>query len=91
MLTRYLLIAGLALILLPLAGLGLWLASLPATSAAVVPPPVARAETDAMLAALKPPKRIRPLVAVVGLNDATETTDYLMPTGILRRADNADV
>ena len=91
MLTRYLLIAGLALILLPLAGLGLWLASLSAPSAAVVPPPIARAETDAMLAALKPPKRIRPLVAVVGLNDATETTDYLMPTGILRRADIADV
>lgn len=33
----------------------------------------------------------RPLVAVVGLNDATETTDYLMPAGILRRADVADV
>jgi transcriptional regulator GlxA family with amidase domain len=28
---------------------------------------------------------------VIGINDATETTDYLMPTGILRRADVADV
>lgn len=44
-----------------------------------------------MLAALKPPKRERPLVAVVGINDATETTDYLLPTSILRRADIADV
>jgi putative intracellular protease/amidase len=88
---RYLIRAGLALIVLPLGGFGLWLATLPSTPAAVTPPAVPQAETDAMLAALKPPKRTRPLVAVVGLNDATETTDYLMPTGILRRADIADV
>ncbi|MGE3871318.1 MAG: DJ-1/PfpI family protein [Parvibaculaceae bacterium] len=31
------------------------------------------------------------MIAVVGINDATEVTDYLMPTGILRRADIADV
>jgi putative intracellular protease/amidase len=31
------------------------------------------------------------LIAIVGINDATETTDYLMPYGILRRADVADV
>jgi transcriptional regulator GlxA family with amidase domain len=43
------------------------------------------------LAALKPPKRRRPVIATVGINDATETTDYLMPYGILRRADVADV
>ena len=88
---RHLIRAGLVLIILSLAGFGLWLATLPATPAAVAPPAVAPAETDAMLAALKPPKRTRPLVAVVGINDATETTDYLMPTGILRRADIADV
>lgn len=45
----------------------------------------------ATLAALKPPKRRRPLIAIVGINDATETTDYLMPYGVLRRADVADV
>ena len=44
-----------------------------------------------MLAALKPPKRQRPLIAIIGINDATEATDYLMPYGILRRADVADV
>ena len=44
-----------------------------------------------MLASLRAPRRERPLVAVIGINDATETTDYLMPTGILRRADVADV
>jgi transcriptional regulator GlxA family with amidase domain len=54
-------------------------------------PPIAAAEAEASLAALKPPKRQRPLVAIIGLNDATETTDYLMPYGILKRADVTDV
>nr|WP_257215245.1 DJ-1/PfpI family protein [Pollutimonas harenae] len=73
-----------------LAGFGLWLRSLPipvTAQAQAVP----KAETQAMLAALRPPKQTRPLVAVVGLNEATETTDYLLTTGILRRADVADV
>ena len=34
---------------------------------------------------------MRPLVAVIGINNATEVTDYLMPDGILSRADVADV
>ena len=54
-------------------------------------PPIGKEEADALLAALKPPKRRRPLIAIVGINDATEVTDYLMPYGILRRADVADV
>ena len=91
MFMRYLLLAGLALVALPAAGFGLWRATLPAASVAVVSSPVPQAEANAMLAALKPPKRSRPLVAVVGINDATETTDYLLPTGILRRADIAEV
>lgn len=44
-----------------------------------------------MLEALRPAAGERPVVAVIGINDATETTDYLVPTGILRRADVADV
>lgn len=60
----------------------------PAVGAA---PPIGRQEVDAMIAALKPPKRERPLVAVIAINDATETTDYLIPYGILRRAGVADV
>lgn len=79
-----------ALVLLAVAGFGVWLFSLPAATATAEAPPVPQAETDAMLASLKP-KRERPLVAVIGLNDATETTDYLMPAGILRRADVAEV
>ncbi len=82
---------GVALVVLSLAGFGGWMLSLPAATVAAEAPPVPQAETDAMLASLAPAKRERPLVAVIGLNDATETTDYLMPTGILRRADVADV
>ncbi|MBA1156675.1 DJ-1/PfpI family protein [Microvirga mediterraneensis] len=68
-----------------------WILSLPPAPNVGAARPIAKEEADAMLAALKPPKRQRPLVAILGLNDATETTDYLMPYGILRRADVADV
>ncbi|WLA86520.1 DJ-1/PfpI family protein [Bradyrhizobium elkanii] len=76
--------------LVPIIG-GIWLFTLPAASAFRLPPPIAKAEQDATLAALKPPKRARPLIAILGINDMTETTDYLMPYGILKRADVADV
>jgi len=70
---------------------GAWLLTLPTpkvTALATIP----EVETKTTLAALGPPKRRdRPLIAVVGINDATETTDYLTPYGILRRADIADV
>ena len=88
---RLLIGGGLALVTLALVGFGGWVFSLPSGTVAVVEPAVPRHETEAMLAALKPTKRERPLVAVVGINDATEVTDYLVPTGILRRADVADV
>lgn len=70
---------------------GGWLWSLPPARSVPPPPPIAQDERDATLAALKPPKRQRPLIAIIGINDGTETTDYLMPYGILRRADVADV
>jgi putative intracellular protease/amidase len=78
-------IAGIAL-----AGFVTWIATLPAGSTAI-PSPVPASETTATVEALRRSRRSRPLVAVIGINDATETTDYLMPTGILRRADVADV
>lgn len=71
-------------------GFGLWLAALPSDMAASAPP-VPASETAAMLDALQPSRKRRPVIAVIGLNDATETTDYVVPTGILRRADVADV
>jgi putative intracellular protease/amidase len=70
---------------------GGWILSLPPAPSARSKPPIAKEEADAAIAALKPPKRQRPLIAIVGINDATETTDYIMPYGILRRADVADV
>ena len=45
----------------------------------------------AIVDALKQQKRQRPVIAILGINDATETTDYLMPYGVLRRADVAQV
>jgi putative intracellular protease/amidase len=72
-------------------GLGMWMFSLPTPQISSAVSEVAQEEVDATLAGLKPPKRERPLIAIIGINDATETTDYLMPTGILRRADIADV
>lgn len=81
---------GFAVLALSFAGFGAWMFSLPTPSAGEATP-VPQSETDAMLASLKPTKRERPLVAIVGINDATETTDYLMPVGILRRADVANV
>lgn len=88
---RLVLRTGLGAAALSLATGGAWIFSLPPASAAGAAPPIAREEAEATVAALKPPKRPRPLIAVVGINDATEATDYLMPYGILRRADVADV
>lgn len=68
-----------------------WILALPPAPASAAAPPVPETEAAATLAALKPPKRARPVVAVIGLNDATETTDYLMPYGVLKRADVAEV
>jgi putative intracellular protease/amidase len=65
--------------------------SLPPAPQAIAAPLIPDEEVRATLAALKPPKRERPVIAIIGVNDATETTDYLMPAGILRRADVADV
>lgn len=71
---------------------GGWLFSLPpAASSTTAPPPIEQRENEALLEALKPPKRTRPLIAILGINDATETTDYLVPYGVLRRSSVADV
>jgi putative intracellular protease/amidase len=70
---------------------GAWILTLPSAPAFAAAPPIAKEEADATVAALKPPKRGRPLIAIVGVNDSSETTDYLMPYGILKRADVADV
>jgi putative intracellular protease/amidase len=88
---RVLIGVGLGIAALGLAAFGGWMLSLPAARPSAAQPPIADEEVAATLAALKPPKRLRPLVAIVGINDATETTDYLLPYGILHRADVANV
>lgn len=52
---------------------------------------VPAAEQAQTIASIKPPKRQRPVVAVLGHNDGTEVTDYLIPYAVLRQADAADV
>jgi putative intracellular protease/amidase len=86
-----LILIGLGIAALSLVAFGGWMLSLPAAPRAASPPPIADEEVAATLAALKPPKRRRPLIAIIGINETTETTDYLVPYGILRRADVADV
>ncbi|MGA8206104.1 MAG: hypothetical protein WB812_16435, partial [Woeseiaceae bacterium] len=78
---------GVAVVLFGLAGFGGWVFSLPSATSAAEAPPVPQQEADAMLAALRPEGERRPIIAVIGLNDATETNDYVTTTGILRRAD----
>jgi putative intracellular protease/amidase len=86
-------VALLALLVLGMAGFGAWLLALPRDTGNGTPAAVTPAETRAILGGLAPrgAGHGRPIVAVVGINDATEVTDYLTPTGILRRADIADV
>ena len=89
--SRRMLWSALGAIVLCAAIAGAWIFSLPAAPSAAAPPEITQDEHDAVIAGLKPPKRKRALIAIIGINDATETTDYLMPYGILRRADVADV
>ena len=88
---RLILWGGLSVVAVGAGSGGAWILSLPPSPTRTAAPPIGKQEADAILAALKPPKRQRPLIAIVGINDATEATDYLMPYGILRRSDVADV
>lgn len=58
---------------------------------AATPAWVAAGEHARTIESMKPPKRRRPLVAVLGHNDGTETTDFLVPYGVLKASDAADV
>jgi len=77
---RLVLWSGLGAVALLVTVGGTWIFSLPPPAAIGAASPVAQDEAEATLAALKPPKRQRPLIAIIGANDATETTDYLMRT-----------
>jgi putative intracellular protease/amidase len=88
---RVLLKSGAGVVVVALGGFVGWILTLPPAPATTDAPATDSREAQAMVDALKAPKRPRPVVAVVGINDATETNDYLMPAGILRRANVADV
>ena len=70
---------------------GGWIFSLPPAPSVAAPPPIAHEEAAATLAAFEATETPVPVDRHHRINDATETTDYLVPYGILRRADVADV
>lgn len=63
----------------------------PKPIATVAPSSDSFGEYRATIEAMKPPKRQRPVVAVLGDNRGTETIDFLVPYGVLREADVAEV
>ncbi len=65
---------GTGAVLLLLAGAVSWLVSLPSSTPVTTQPAIGEDEARATLAALRPPKRQRPLVAVVGINNANAVT-----------------
>ena len=52
---------------------------------------VDEAEQARTITALRQRKRERPVVAIIALNEGTEVTDFLVPYGVLQRANVADV
>lgn len=72
-----------------LAGSAVWSSTIP--KIAYAPKPVSEDEQAATIAALAPPKRRRPIVAILADNPGAETTDLVVPLGVLRRSGVADV
>jgi putative intracellular protease/amidase len=87
---KWILLSLVGIIVLGGVGFAGWILSLP-QSVAAAPVAVPAEETASLIEALRPRRERRPVVAVIGLNDATETLDYVMSTGILRRSGVADV
>ena len=81
---------GGAIILLGLAGFGAWEVSLPSKTAEANAQPLGQEEAEAMVAALRHEGEGRRVMGVVGLDNATQTNDYVTTTDILRPADAAD-
>jgi transcriptional regulator GlxA family with amidase domain len=88
---RVVLLGTLGAVLLALVIFTAWMLSLPRGPGKSRAPPIPPEESAAALAALAPRTTARPLIAIVGINHRSETTDYLMPYGILKRAEVADV
>jgi putative intracellular protease/amidase len=54
-------------------------------------PAVIERRAQEFVAALMPRRAGRPVIAILALNEGTETTDFLLPHAVLTRADVADV
>jgi putative intracellular protease/amidase len=52
---------------------------------------VAESQAQAFVEALQPRRAVRPVIAIVALNEGTEMTDFLLPHAVLQRAGVADV
>jgi len=91
MIMRILKIAAVAAVVVVFVLAGAVFALFPGERGASTRAPISAEETAQTIVALKPPKRARPVVAVVGANAGTETTDYLVPYGVLKRSGAADV
>ncbi|WP_424630207.1 DJ-1/PfpI family protein [Bradyrhizobium sp. SYSU BS000235] len=60
-------------------------------TASPAPEQIASDEHQKVIAALKPPKRQRPAIALIAANDGTEVADFLTAYGILKESGVADV
>lgn len=60
-------------------------------SSAAEPEPIPEAEHLATIARMRPPKRKRPLAAVLLDNRGSETTDSIVPWSVLKRSGVADI
>lgn len=65
--------------------------SFPSSTSDYVPPAIGDQEQAQTIAALKPVRERRPVVAILGANEGSETTDYVIPYGVLKRSGVADV
>lgn len=79
------------IIAVPTVAIIVTLYSLPSTAPSKFQPDISAQERAATLAALESLRHARPIIAIVGANEGTETTDYLVPFAVLKRADVADV
>ena len=61
------------------------------SSGSLAPERVSSAERQQTIEALKPPKRPRPAIAILALNEGTEISDFLTTYGVLAESGAADV
>jgi transcriptional regulator GlxA family with amidase domain len=54
-------------------------------------PPISAPHPPSFVEAIRPARAGRPVIAVLALNEGTETTDLLLPHAVLKRADIAEV